>query len=180
MVDDPEQPAPALGLRAVLLLGAAVLLGWLLLANVDSDTFVAATEGSGRTTVPATTVPTTLPGEDTEPATTTPPSSDTRPPGEVAVIVANGTGTPGIAGRVSDRLEPQGYELLEPTDTTRTLDASSVQYQEGYEADAVAIAQSLQLPRTAVGPLEEVPPLQGGVGTAEVVVLVGPELDDGA
>lgn len=178
--EDPQGPPPAVGARGILLIVVAVVLGWALISGIGEDAFElgapSATPSPGFTS-------TTDPGEDLEEPDDTVPdttseSDSARPPSEVAVRAANGTGTPGIAGRVSDRLRPLGYEIIEPTDASRTIDTSAVQYVPGFEAEALEVALVLGLSPEAVGPLEAVPPVVGGVEGADVVVLVGPELDE--
>lgn len=165
-----------------MLIALAVFLGWGLLASIDGDAFdvtaVPATGSGGGEVITATS--TTFPTSGDEPVTddTAPPdTTQARPPAEVVVRVANGTGTPGIAGRVSDQLRPAGYQLAEPTDASRTIDTSSVQFVPGFEAEALQVALALGLTPEAVGQLEAVPPVVGGVEGVNVVVLVGPELD---
>lgn len=124
--------------------------------------------------------PTTVPSGDGDKTTTTVAVTTTttpaRPPGEVKLLVVNGTRTKGAAAKVSDRLRPPGYNVLAPTDGT-AADSSSVFFGEGFEREAGAIAQSLELAPETVKPLPTPVPVKGGdIRGANVVVLVGPEL----
>lgn len=151
--------------RAAMLLGAAVLVGLLLLSSTDAEPV--ATTGTTTQTLPEE----TLPGEDEVPDDTTP---DVRPPGEVKVLVANATRTEGAAGRVTEKLRLAGYNVVPPTDAPKE-DASVVHFGAGYEAEAQVVAQALELPPTSVQPLPEPAPISDLRG-ASVLVLVGPEL----
>lgn len=152
--------------RAAMLLGAAVLVGLLLLNSTDAEP-VAVTA----TTAADSFTDDTLPGEDEVPDDTTP---DVRPPGEVKVLVANATRTEGAAGRVTEKLRLAGYNVVPPTDAPKE-DASVVHFAAGYEAEAQVIAQALELPPTSVQPMPEPAPISD-LRDASVLVLVGPEL----
>jgi len=158
------------GARGAVLLVVAAVLGIVLLQafDVDSD------GGSGLVVAGTTTVPagsssggSVPPG----PAATTPTTQPGRAPADVTVLVANGTGIRGLGGTTAQALQALGYKTLTAVDATKALDASSVQYAEGYQNEARAIALTLGLPATAVQPLNSpaVPDTQG----ANVIVLLG-------
>jgi hypothetical protein len=92
----------------------------------------------------------------------------------VAVLVANGAGIRGLGSQTADQLHTLGYNTLTAVDATKALDATSVQYAEGYQTEAAAIALTLGLPATAVQPLNSpaVPDTQG----ANVIVLLGADV----
>ena len=156
------------GARGAFLLAVAAVLGIILLQAFDTDfdgsgvgvdvgsTTVPSSGGSGVTTPPAVT-PTTL--------------ATSRAPAEVTVLVANGTGIKGLGTQNADALKALGYTTLAAVDATKTLDATSVQYVEGYQPEARAIGLTLGLPAAAVQPLNSpaVPDTQG----AQVIVLLG-------
>jgi hypothetical protein len=164
--------------RGIALVALAMIVGvFLLLKGFDSE----GTLVDGDTGQPVTTdegqngddgeSPTTDGGPDVSVLTPT-----TRPPADVSVLVANGSGVSGAAAAISERLQPNGYVMLDPTngsDTSTTL----VYYVEGYQADAEAIATSLGVDVTNVAPMPE--PLPGdivGVADAKVLVHLGPDL----
>jgi hypothetical protein len=89
----------------------------------------------------------------------------------MAVVVLNATETTGLAHRVASQLQGDGYSQAtaqggRPAGGNQT---SVVEYGEGHQADAEAVARSLgvkqvQAEEAAVSPL---------AGSATVVVIVG-------
>ncbi len=159
------------GARGALLLAVAVVLGVVLLNSFDrvpTTDVDAILEGLDRTT-------TTVAGD---PAGTAPAVTSTtrasRAPGDVTVLVANGTDIRGLAGATATALKGIGYNTLSPTDTSRTVDATKVLFSNGFEAEARAVATSLQLPPTAVEAATPAspPPIADTLG-ANVIVLLG-------
>ncbi len=59
------------------------------------------------------------------------------------------------------------------------MTTSHVYYLVGFKPQADTIAASLQLPATSVGPYTTAAPISS-IGTAEVAVVVGPDLADRA
>ena len=89
----------------------------------------------------------------------------------VNVAVLNGTEVPGLAHRTAEKLQQDGFSQAnalagQPPGNGQT---SIVQYSQGKEADAQAVARSLKI--TTVQPLE--PTVQPLIGNAGVVVIVG-------
>ena len=80
-------------------------------------------------------------GTDAGAATsTTAATGTTRPPEQVTVLVANGSGTSGAAGTVSDKLKAVNFNTLEPANATATT-TSKVYYRPGYDQDAQEVAR---------------------------------------
>lgn len=99
------------------------------------------------------------------------------PANEVRVLVANGAGVAGAAGRVSDSLvAASGYGTLTPTNTTATADTSRIYYAPGYELDARQIAKTLNAAPEAVGPIPAEVPVDDLL-EADVVVIIGLDFD---
>lgn len=98
-------------------------------------------------------------------------------PSEVRVLVVNGVGVAGAAGRVNNELIASGYNGLSPTNTNppASAEATSVYYEPGYELDARQLAQALNAPPTAVAPLPESVPVDDLL-QANVVIILGPDL----
>jgi hypothetical protein len=150
----------------------AAILGIVLLQAFDTDIDGGSGLGvdAGDTTIPSGPSGTT-PG-------TTPTNSNTtlpgRAPSEVAVLVANGTGIKGLGSQNADALKALGYNTLTAVDATKALDASAVQFAEGYQAEAQAIALTLGLQPAAVQPLNS-PPVPDTAGV-NVFVLLGAEV----
>ncbi|MEA2686155.1 MAG: hypothetical protein QOE93_1350 [Actinomycetota bacterium] len=159
------------GARGAILLAVAAVLGIVLLQAFDTDF-----DGAGVGIDVGTTLPS---GGSTGSTLPSAPSNTTstiggRAPAEVAVLVANGTGIRGLGGQTAETLKALGYNTLTAVDSTRALEASAVQYAEGYESEARAIALTLGLLPTAAQPLNSpaVPDTQG----AQVIVLLGADV----
>jgi hypothetical protein len=150
--------------RGLLLTGAALVLGVLVLASIGR---VSPSRNTALVTPPAVT--TTLP-----PVTTTTTLASTHSPSSVKVLVANGTSTSGVAGRLSSKLSAAGYDTLSPTDTLTPARASAVYYLTGYQADAEAVASLLGLGTGVTQTMSSSVPV--ATKDAEVVVVIGPDL----
>ena len=165
----PGSPAPGVGAKGVLLVAAALLVGVVLLNRFD-DNSVSFTPGidveSGTTTTRRLPTVTALP-------TTTLPQP--RSPADVRVLPANGTNTTGLGARTNDFLRRANYNALAPIDATRVLDASIVAFKAEFEAEARVLAQLLQLPLSAVRPLDDSTPVPETRG-ADIVVVAGNDL----
>lgn len=187
-------------LRGILLIVVAVAIGVILLRATDDSPFatdeVAAgddadddvvedddaqteTEGPGAVEgetegdggAPSTTE--VAPGAGSSVPDTSPV---TRPPAEVAVLVANGSGVAGAAARFAEVVGGAGYETAPPANVREDggVEASVVYFTDGYEDDAAAVAGTLA-PVPAVAPLPDPAPVDDLRG-ASVVLVVGPDL----
>lgn len=74
--------------------------------------------------------------------TTLPPTSTTRPLGEVKVAVANGVGEAGLAGKQSQILSTAGY-VTAAVNAAANTELSAVYYVEGYGLEASGVAAEL-------------------------------------
>lgn len=152
-------------MRGALLIAAAVLLGFGLLANGFSDdhSILSDTASTSSTNKSTTTVPTG--------STVVQPHD----PAQVKVLVLNGSGKSGVAKAGADLLKAANYTTLEPSNAHGgTLTTSIVYYVPGYDADAAAITAKLGLPASAAQPMPTPPPAEvGDPKDAHVVVLVG-------
>lgn len=154
--------------RGAILIAVAFIVGLILLQKTDKAPKVV------RTTPNAT--PTSRPN------ITFPTTSSTlggHAPSSVKVLVANGTNTGGAASRVVPPLTAAGYNVLAPTDATKTAKANTrqsvVYFTPGYDLDAKIIATHLTLQLSAVQPLPTTTPVANTQG-ANVIVVVGPDL----
>jgi len=95
---------------------------------------------------------------------------------EVKVLVANGAGVRGLGAAATNALGNVGFATLTPTDATTTVERSAVQFVDGYEAEARAVAQSLTLPVAVVTRLISPPVAAAEVAGAHVVVVLGTDL----
>lgn len=158
--------------RGALLVAVAVLIGVLLLARgLDSGDLVA----SGRDDDGGEQTEGTSPG-GTASSTTSTSAAAVRPPSEVRVLVANGSGVPGVAGQRSDALGAAGYVTLEPANAAPTP-TTQVLFVEGFQSEASAVATALGFAPTAVQPLPDPPPVDPL--DANVVVVLGQDTEAG-
>ena len=183
--------------RALLLIAVAVVLGLVLLwKGLDTTPGVAVSpeatdDGSAESVGMVEEGPGDLPMADELVATTTPAPTitttttavpaPTRPPNQVRVLVANGSGIPRGAATVTDVLSPAGYTTLPPANATPT-DTSGIYYRSGYSGDARAVMDivapgnpDLILPLPAGG-LDVPDATLDRVANANVVVILGADL----
>ena len=183
--------------RALLLIAVAVILGLVLLwKGLDTTPGItvspeATDDGSaesvgmveeGPADLPVADEPvvTTIPAPTTTTTTTFAPAP-TRPPNQVRVLVANGSGVPRGASTVTGVLSPAGYTTLPPANATPT-DTSGIYYRSGYSGDARAVMELvapgnpdliLALPP---GGLDVPDGTLDRVANANVVVILGADL----
>ncbi len=89
---------------------------------------------------------------------TTPVTPTARPVGEVKVMVANGAGVNGLAGAQSGVLTTAGYVAV-PVNAALGTEISTVWYIEGYDVDAVGVAEALGGSEVHLRPLGGTDPL---------------------
>lgn len=153
---------------------AAIVLIIFIIATAVSLRYVhAATPSSSAASATTTTragTGTTAPAGHATTTTTT-----TTPPSKVPVVVANGSNVSGAAGSISTELQAAGWQILPAENATSNVSASVVYYVAGLQPSAAAIAKFLGVPSSGVQPLTSAAPV-GAVGTAQVVVVVGPDV----
>jgi hypothetical protein len=160
--------------RAGLVLAAFVVATVLLLGVIHPSAAkpaagsAANTSAGSTTTTVATSSSTTSAGHPTSPTTTVAPS-------KVSVLVANASSVTGAAAAVTNELRPGGWNLESPVNASAHVSTSTVYYLSGQQQSAEAIAASLHLTSSAVGPYTTAAPISS-IGTAEVLVVVGPDL----
>ncbi len=94
-------------------------------------------------------------------------------PSEVTVLVLNGAGAKGIAGRGSAILQEAGYEVLAPRNAN-FLGPSKIFYTEGFEEAANGVAGAYSVDAAAVvAPLDPANPPINDTRGADVIVVVG-------
>ena len=175
--------------RGLLVLGAAVLIGFLLLAKAGDDgggnvtaaggpdTTVAANgssdagsadDGSSAGEKPKTTVPAST---TTTAAKKNEAPGATRAPQEVAVVVLNGSGgLKGVAGATTEKIKAKAYKTLDPGNAS-PVDKTVIYYGDGFQADANAVAAVLGLSADSVSAAPQSPP--AGSQGANVIVVLG-------
>ncbi len=121
---------------AVLLAGVVIFVTIRTLMDFDSEPEPATvTTLASVTSSPPSTVTTTT---STTPTTTLPPVRD---PGLIPVLVLNSTRVEGLAGRLTLRLSDLGYRTLQPGNHPTPVQTSLIWYVEGFEREAVALAE---------------------------------------
>jgi LytR cell envelope-related transcriptional attenuator len=169
-----EPPSrPVSPLRGVALVVVAVLIGILLLKAGDdsssADDNVQATGPDDQTSQT-----TTQPGGSTGSSETTVTVPQTHPPNEVKVLVLNGSGVQGAAGKVANTLKAENYVATADNAGT-AVNATTVYFQPGYEGDAKAIADLLKNPAPATAAMPNPPP-STKVGDNKVVVVLAADV----
>jgi len=174
---DPRRPGHRFPLeRAVILLGLFVLATVLLLGEIHptptSATLATVPPGSTSTTTAGAAPPTTAAHTST---TTTAPKAK---PSNVPVLVANASGKAGAAASITNELQVAGWNVQAPINATANVSTSSVYYVAGQKTAATGVAATLHLPASAVLPYTTAAPVST-IGTAEVLVVVAPDLASG-
>jgi hypothetical protein len=116
--------------RGAGLIGAAVVLGIILLQVVDDGSGGPAGNGNGDT-------PTITTGADGTTDSTAP--TDTRPVGEVRVLALNAGGPDGAAGGLANTLRAGGYNVLTAGNDPVARQGLAVACRQGFESDANAL-----------------------------------------
>lgn len=115
-------------------------------------------------------------------ATTTTAISEARPPGEVTVLVANGSGLPGVAGDATAQLAAAGYLTADPDDIkpAELGNPTVIYFITGFEAEARAVAEVFGLDPDAEGVVAPMPtplPTQDeSLGAANILAVIGPDV----
>ena len=100
-----------------------------------------------------------------------PPPSPTHNRNEVRILVANGTGICGAAGRVATILSAEGYTMLPAVNADAASDVSTIYYVEEYGLDAAVVASLIQVDSSRVLPLPTTPPT--APGDSDVLIHIG-------
>jgi len=158
----------------VIVAAIAVLLGFLILRDLDRDRSV---DLGGGAVTPIESVPV-----DTTPidaSTSVPTDTTTLPKTGYKVLVANASGVTGSAGQMSTALQAQGFIVVTPaTNAAETVGKQTVTvvyYVPGFESGAAAVAQVLGGVTTQV--VATPPPVESGdLGEATVLVMLGTDL----
>ena len=190
--------------RAFLLIAVAVVLGLVLLWKglddtpglrpvVDGGAEAAVDDGSSGSAEGAseTITPTSVQavgGDAAPPSTTTVAPTTTQElfpepthaPNEVKVLVANGSGVSGAAGKVTDLLSPLGWAMASPANAEKAS-ATRIYYRTGYKADAKVIVDHFGEFADILGEMlpggPAVPPnAEERVANADIVLILGSDL----
>lgn len=163
-------------MRGIALIAVAVVLGVVLLQATDAPSpFEAATRDTTTTTTTDDADDDAADADDDGTTTTTDPgAAEPRDPSTYSVLVANGSGVPGVAARFSTQVEEAGFQVAEPANAAQAS-TSTVYYNEGFEAEARAVA-ALFTPVPEVAPLDLDPLPVDDLRGASVVMVIGSDL----
>ena len=93
-----------------------------------------------------------------------------RPRARTAVLVLNGTGAAGAAGRTAERMQARGYRIGGVTNAARTdYTRTMIMYRPGFRAEGARLGIDMKVP--LVGPLDGM--RTADLGAAQLVVIVG-------
>jgi hypothetical protein len=151
---------------SIVLAVVAVVAGFLILNNITDDE--SESDGGAEVSVTTSSIATVV----------TTPTETTEPPlvfEGATVIVANASGVPGSAGRMSDELTAAGFTMATATNATTPLEQSVV-YADPANAAAQAVAESVArtMGGLTVEPIPTPPPVEGeSIGAASVLVMLG-------
>jgi len=148
--------------RGVLVVIIAALLGILILKNFDDSSANVDAGGGAATTTTAAATTTTVA------ATTT-----TVNKASFTVLVGNASGTQGAAGRLTEKMQTDGFTMAQPVTATSKSDTTKVYFLSGYEAAAASVASYLAV--GAPAPMPEPKPVQD-LGQAQVLVIEGRDI----
>lgn len=175
----PDVPTQGSAARGAILVVVALVIGILLLRDEDSATTQVAVGADTSADVDqgAADGGTTDGGSDATVDSTSTTTAATRPPSEVKVLVANGSGVDGAAGGATDTLEALGYVTATPANAER-VPSTVVYFTSGFEAEAVALAEAIGADPSAVTEMPAVAPVDD-LQLANILVVLGPELASG-
>ena len=152
---------------SVVVAAIAVLLGFLILRDINRDTSDSAANPAGTTLAPGDSSAPTLPVATTLPTRT-----------GFKILVANASGITGSAGQMSTALQSENFIVTQPTNADATIGKQSVTivyYVARYEGGATAVADILG--GVQIQPVATPAPVEGGsLGEAQVLVLLGTDL----
>jgi hypothetical protein len=157
---------------SIVLAVVAVVAGFLILRNITDDDDGTTADDPAATESTTTTLDVSLVTTTVAPAPTTPPIVTEG----ATVVVANASGVPGSAGRMSTALGGAGFTMAEATNATSAQLEQSVVYYDPAVAAAQAVAGSVatMMGGLTVEPVPTPPPIEGGaLNGSGVVVMLG-------
>jgi len=154
---------------SIVLAVVAVVAGFLILRNITDD---GGSSDGGITTDSTNPVDSTDPVDSTTTTTTEPPLVFVG----ATVVVANASGVPGSAGRMSTELAGAGFEMVEATNATSSGLEASIVYYDPSNTAAIDVAGSVARVMGGIA-VETVPtpvPVDGAsLNGAGVLVMLG-------
>ncbi len=157
---------------SIVLAVVAVVAGFLILRNITDDDDGASSEVDPTDQATTTTAEVGLETTTAVPTTTVAPIVTEG----ATVVVANASGVPGSAGRMSTELATAGFTMAEATNATSGQLEQSVVYYDPAVAAAQAVAGSVatMMGGLTVEAVPTPPPIEGGaLNGSGVVVMLG-------
>ena len=163
---------------SIVLAVVAVIVGFLILNNITDD----GPSADVGVVTPVDSAPVDSTVDSAIENTTTTTTEPALVTAGATVVVANASGVPGSAGRMTTELATLAFEMVTPAinSTQSGLTASVVQYDPS-QAAAQAVAESVarSMGGIMVEPVATPPPVEGGsLNGAGVVVLLGTDQAD--
>jgi hypothetical protein len=153
---------------SVIVAAIAVLLGFLILRDVNRDRDTTSAPGGTETPVV----------DPTTESTVAPTDTTALPRSGFKVKVANASGITGSAGQMSTALQSEQFIVTQPVNMDPTYGKQSVTvvfYVPGYESGATAVAEILG--GLQIQPVATPAPVEGGsLGEAQVLIMLGTDL----
>ncbi|MET0458523.1 MAG: LytR C-terminal domain-containing protein [Ilumatobacteraceae bacterium] len=170
-----DSGSPVGSTLSIVLAVVAVIAGFLILRAITDD------DDDGGTDITLETTPEGSTPVGSDLATTTTGAGGSSVPvttinkAAATVVVANASGIGGSAGAMTTALQTAGYTMGTAGNSTEgTLDASVVYYAVGdVTAQGVATAVATDMGGIAVLEMPAGPPIDSGLGTATVLVMLG-------
>lgn len=158
-------------IKGAALIGLAVLIGVLLLQQVDKSKPVAASAST--TTKPKATTTTTTPSGSTA-TTSTVPAQPAKPPAQLKIIALNSSGRAGAATNMSNQLRTAQYtNQIDPNDwSAHHQTGNTVMCKPGLTREASSLAVAVGS-GTPVPVVPYAPNLPSYAAPADCVVVVG-------
>ena len=166
-------------LKGAGLLAVAVIIGIILLHTAPPNITAVSTSSVTPPTTKAPKAKTSHTTTTEAPLATTTTAPQAHPAAQVKVAVANGSGVPGLAGRIRVQLNSAGYNTSIPAvNAPAAVAATVIYYVAGYAPDADAIATGqLSLPASVVKPMPTPAPVpQAAQQGADVLVVAGSDI----
>jgi hypothetical protein len=158
--------------RGAILIGAAVLLGVVLLGRGIDTSLVPTSDDNGGDAGSSGDGD----GSTSTPETTPDGTPVTRAPAEVTVWVLNAGGPTGTAANGTQAAANAGYATVPADNAPADVAQSIIYYVEGYQADAAAVATLLGFGADRVQALPNPPPVPNGdLQGANVIAVLGPD-----
>lgn len=161
----------AIMIGGIAMIGALVFAILVALADnpIDATPTTSTPVAETTTTVPETTTTSDVTTTEPEPTTTT---VALRPPQEVTVQVLNSGNIGGAAGRMTQRLAQDGYQIVAASDYSPSQDPSRIWYRDGFAAEAADLLRFIP-----IATVEELPDPSLG-SAADVIIVLGTDYEE--